>query len=150
MPIAAHTDSTMTSIFLREFMSAPRSPQRFRLPSATTGGPWHAARRCYRNARDRPTTALRCSHLARHASRTRTGLRRRRDPGSQTCCRLDPWGDNGGMDLGLGGRVYLVTGGSRGLGFAAADALVAEGASVVLSSPHEATVAAAAARLLEN
>lgn len=24
------------------------------------------------------------------------------------------------MDLGLGGRVYLVTGGSRGLGFAAA------------------------------
>jgi 3-oxoacyl-[acyl-carrier protein] reductase len=54
------------------------------------------------------------------------------------------------MDLGLGGRVYLVTGGSRGLGFAAAEALIAEGARVVLSSPHEATVAAAAARLSQN
>jgi 3-oxoacyl-[acyl-carrier protein] reductase len=51
------------------------------------------------------------------------------------------------MDLGLGDRVYLVTGGSRGLGFAAAEALVAEGARVVLSSPHEATASEAAARL---
>jgi 3-oxoacyl-[acyl-carrier protein] reductase len=51
------------------------------------------------------------------------------------------------MDLGLGDRVYLVTGGSRGLGFAAAQALVAEGARVVLSAPHEATAAAAADRL---
>jgi 3-oxoacyl-[acyl-carrier protein] reductase len=57
--------------------------------------------------------------------------------------------ENDGMDLGLGGRVYLVTGGSRGLGFAAAEALVAEGARVVLSSPHEATAAAAAARLTQ-
>jgi 3-oxoacyl-[acyl-carrier protein] reductase len=31
------------------------------------------------------------------------------------------------MDLGLRDRVYLVTGGSRGLGFAAAEALVADG-----------------------
>ena len=30
------------------------------------------------------------------------------------------------MDLGLRDRVYLVTGGSRGLGFAAARALVAD------------------------
>ena len=44
-------------------------------------------------------------------------------------------------------RVYLVTGGSRGLGFAAAEALVAEGGCVVLSGPHEASAAAAAARL---
>ena len=51
------------------------------------------------------------------------------------------------MDLGLRDRVYLVTGGSRGLGFAAAEALTAEGARVVLSAPHEATAAAAAARL---
>jgi 3-oxoacyl-[acyl-carrier protein] reductase len=51
------------------------------------------------------------------------------------------------MDLHLRDRVYLVTGGSRGLGFAAAVALVDEGARVVLSSPHEASVAAAAARL---
>jgi 3-oxoacyl-[acyl-carrier protein] reductase len=54
------------------------------------------------------------------------------------------------MDLGLGNRVYLVTGGSRGLGFAAAEALVADGAHVVLSAPHEATAAAAAARLSQN
>jgi 3-oxoacyl-[acyl-carrier protein] reductase len=54
------------------------------------------------------------------------------------------------MDLGLRGRVYLVTGGSRGLGFAAAQALTGEGARVVLSAPHEATAAAAAARLARN
>jgi 3-oxoacyl-[acyl-carrier protein] reductase len=54
------------------------------------------------------------------------------------------------MDLGLRDRVYLVTGGSRGLGFAAAEALVADGAHVVLSAPHEATAAAAAARLSQN
>jgi len=51
------------------------------------------------------------------------------------------------MDLGLRDRVYLVTGGSRGLGFAAAQALVADGARVVLSAPHEATASSAAARL---
>jgi 3-oxoacyl-[acyl-carrier protein] reductase len=54
------------------------------------------------------------------------------------------------MDLGLRDGVYLVTGGSRGLGFAAAQALIADGASVVLSTPHEATAAAAAARLAQN
>jgi 3-oxoacyl-[acyl-carrier protein] reductase len=51
------------------------------------------------------------------------------------------------MDLGLRDRAYLVTGGSRGLGFAAAEALVGEGARVMLSAPHEATASAAAARL---
>jgi 3-oxoacyl-[acyl-carrier protein] reductase len=54
------------------------------------------------------------------------------------------------MDLGLRDRVYIVTGGSRGLGFAAAQALVAEGARVVLSAPHEATAAAAVARLTDG
>jgi 3-oxoacyl-[acyl-carrier protein] reductase len=54
------------------------------------------------------------------------------------------------MDLGLSDRVYLVTGGSRGLGFAAAEALIADGARVVLSAPHEATASAAAARLSQN
>ncbi|GIG59510.1 oxidoreductase [Longispora fulva] len=38
------------------------------------------------------------------------------------------------MDLGLRDRVYVITGGSRGLGFATAQALVADGAKVVLSS----------------
>jgi 3-oxoacyl-[acyl-carrier protein] reductase len=37
------------------------------------------------------------------------------------------------MDLGLADRVYIVTGGARGLGRATADVLVAEGARVVLS-----------------
>jgi 3-oxoacyl-[acyl-carrier protein] reductase len=61
-----------------------------------------------------------------------------------------PAGDNGWMDLGLRDRVYLVTGGSRGLGFAAARALVADGARVVLSAPHEATASSAAARLARD
>jgi 3-oxoacyl-[acyl-carrier protein] reductase len=38
------------------------------------------------------------------------------------------------MDLGLDGRVYIVTGGTRGLGRATAEALVADGAKVVVSS----------------
>jgi 3-oxoacyl-[acyl-carrier protein] reductase len=38
------------------------------------------------------------------------------------------------VDLGLSGRVFVVTGGSRGLGRAGAAALVAEGARVVVSS----------------
>jgi 3-oxoacyl-[acyl-carrier protein] reductase len=54
------------------------------------------------------------------------------------------------MDLGLRERAYLVTGGSRGLGFAAARALVAEGARVLISAPHEATAAAAVARLAQG
>jgi 3-oxoacyl-[acyl-carrier protein] reductase len=54
------------------------------------------------------------------------------------------------MDLGLRDRVYLVTGGSRGLGFAAAQALVAEGARVLLSAPHESTAAAAVARITQD
>jgi 3-oxoacyl-[acyl-carrier protein] reductase len=54
------------------------------------------------------------------------------------------------MDLGLRDRVYLVTGGSRGLGFAAAQALVADGARVLLSAPHESTAVAATARLSEG
>ncbi len=66
------------------------------------------------------------------------------------CGYAPPSGQNGRMDLGLRDRVYLVTGGSRGLGFAAAQALVADGARVVLSAPHEATASSAAARLTRN
>jgi NAD(P)-dependent dehydrogenase (short-subunit alcohol dehydrogenase family) len=53
------------------------------------------------------------------------------------------------MDLGLRGRVYLVTGGSRGLGFAAAQALIEDGAHVLISAPHEATATAAVALLTQ-
>jgi 3-oxoacyl-[acyl-carrier protein] reductase len=38
------------------------------------------------------------------------------------------------MDLGLAGRAYIVTGGTRGLGRAAATALLAEGASVLVTA----------------
>ncbi|MEU2181576.1 SDR family oxidoreductase [Streptomyces thermolilacinus] len=51
------------------------------------------------------------------------------------------------MDLGLKDRVYVVTGASRGLGHAAAKALVAEGAKVVLSSRDAKAVEDAAVEL---
>jgi 3-oxoacyl-[acyl-carrier protein] reductase len=70
-------------------------------------------------------------------------------PGSSVIMGTLRTGQNGRMDLGLRGRVYLVTGGSRGLGFAGAEALVADGARVVLSAPHETSAAAAATRLTE-
>lgn len=44
------------------------------------------------------------------------------------------------MDLGLSGRVYVVTGGSGGLGRATADELVADGARVVVTGRHQETV----------
>ena len=47
------------------------------------------------------------------------------------------------MDLDLADRVYIVTGGARGLGRATADVLVAEGARVVLSGRSEESLAAA-------
>ncbi|MBU2665848.1 SDR family oxidoreductase [Actinoplanes bogorensis] len=51
------------------------------------------------------------------------------------------------MDLGLDGRVYVLTGASRGLGFATAEALVADGVRVVISSRDEKRIEAAADRL---
>ncbi|MFC0530699.1 SDR family oxidoreductase [Phytohabitans kaempferiae] len=51
------------------------------------------------------------------------------------------------MDLGLAGRVYVLTGASRGLGYATAECLVADGASVVVSSRSPESVTAAAERL---
>jgi 3-oxoacyl-[acyl-carrier protein] reductase len=54
------------------------------------------------------------------------------------------------VDLDLSDRVYLVTGGSRGLGFATASVLVAEGARVVLTGRDETAVTAAVASLGEG
>jgi 3-oxoacyl-[acyl-carrier protein] reductase len=51
------------------------------------------------------------------------------------------------MDLGLGGRGYLLTGASRGLGFATARALVDDGARVLISSRTAGSVDAAVASL---
>lgn len=53
------------------------------------------------------------------------------------------------MDLALADRVYIVTGGTRGLGRATANALVAEGARVVLSGRDEQSLAQARAALGE-
>ena len=51
------------------------------------------------------------------------------------------------MDLGLSDRVYVVTGGTKGLGRATADALVADGARVVVSSRSQESVDKAVAAL---
>src|SRR4051794_6097201 len=51
------------------------------------------------------------------------------------------------MDLGLGGRGYLLTGASRGLGFATARSLVDDGARVLLSSRGAESVAQAVTEL---
>lgn len=51
------------------------------------------------------------------------------------------------MDLGLQDRAYVVSGGSRGLGLATAEALVAEGARVVVLARDPASVDAAVAAL---
>ena len=52
-----------------------------------------------------------------------------------------------GMDLGLGGKVALVTGGSRGIGFGIAAGLAAEGARVAVASRDAARVREAAERV---
>jgi 3-oxoacyl-[acyl-carrier protein] reductase len=54
------------------------------------------------------------------------------------------------MDLGLTDRVYVLTGASRGLGFATAECLVAEGARVVVSARRRSAVDDAVERLGPN
>ena len=51
------------------------------------------------------------------------------------------------MDLGLADRVYVLTGATKGLGFATARELVADGARVILSSRDHDRVTAAVAEL---
>jgi gluconate 5-dehydrogenase len=53
----------------------------------------------------------------------------------------------GGALFSLAGRVALVTGASRGLGFAMAEGLAEAGASVVLNGRESATLEARAAEL---
>ena len=50
------------------------------------------------------------------------------------------------MDLGIDGKVALVTGASKGIGRAIAAALAAEGANVAISSSSRERIDAAAAR----
>ncbi len=54
------------------------------------------------------------------------------------------------MDLGLKDRVYVLTGGTRGLGYAVARELVADGAKVVVTGRDEKRAAEAAAELGPN
>ena len=54
------------------------------------------------------------------------------------------------MDLGLRDRVYIVTGGTAGLGLATARALVADGAKVVVSSRNQESVDRAVSDLGDN
>ena len=54
------------------------------------------------------------------------------------------------MELELADRVYVVTGGARGLGRATADVLVADGARVVLSGRHQESLDAATRQLGER
>ncbi|WP_329349552.1 SDR family oxidoreductase [Streptomyces sp. NBC_01261] len=54
------------------------------------------------------------------------------------------------MDLGLKNRVYVVTGGTRGLGYAVARELVADGAKVLVTGRDEKRAAEAAAELGPN
>ena len=51
------------------------------------------------------------------------------------------------MDLGLAGKIALVGGSSKGIGFAAAEALAAEGARVVVVARHGDELEQAAAKL---
>ena len=51
------------------------------------------------------------------------------------------------MDLGLKGKVALVAGASKGLGYAVAHAMAREGATVSISSRDEKSIAEAAARI---
>jgi len=54
------------------------------------------------------------------------------------------------MDLGLRDRVYVITGGTKGLGFATAQCLVDDGAKVVVSSRAQQSVDAALGKLGAN
>jgi NAD(P)-dependent dehydrogenase (short-subunit alcohol dehydrogenase family) len=53
------------------------------------------------------------------------------------------------MDLGLKGKIALLTGASRGLGFATAKILAQEGVRIAINARDQATLAAAGDRLAQ-
>ena len=60
---------------------------------------------------------------------------------------LDIEAGRGGMDLGLKNKIAMVAGASRGLGYAVARGLAAEGAKVSISSRNEQAITDAAKRI---
>jgi 3-oxoacyl-[acyl-carrier protein] reductase len=71
----------------------------------------------------------------------------RSESGTITAAHTIQLHPRGGMDLGLRGKVAMIAGASRGLGFAVAEALANEGAVVSIASRDEAAICAAAQRL---
>ena len=71
-------------------------------------------------------------------------MRERRNGPVRECAS---WEREGALDLELSGKVAIVTGSSRGLGFAAAHALVREGCRVAICARSSAKLSEAAAEL---
>ena len=86
--------------------------------------------------------------LASAATRAPAGGARRADEaGARPRADVGHDTERHGMDLGLKGKVAMVGGASRGLGYAVAEALAREGASVSISSSNQASIDEAAKRI---
>ena len=122
-----------------------------------------AALRAARGARGRRGVAARPRLRRRVDARGldhRGGRQRRRMPGARRAMGIPPAASltageakqerEVAMDLGLKGKVAVVTGGSVGIGLAVADGLAAEGVNVVIAARGEERVRAEAARIAER
>jgi 3-oxoacyl-[acyl-carrier protein] reductase len=89
------------------------------------------------------------SRAADHTERTERvyEMASRSESGVASPARTIQLQHRGGMDLGLKGKVAMIAGASRGLGFAVAEALASEGAFVSIASRDESAICAAAQRL---